>query len=142
MTFYHFCNNATVSTGADKLGEGPTLTEHEPLPELEARFWGQDPRFAVIGDEHYPVLLKSFLQQDQYTEQLEDFDGYPKQFFALAERRAQAVLVDDGDGVEFDDDADWTMDSLRELSDVELSGGTFKCCVGKPLAKVTETGAP
>ena len=100
-------------------------------PRKQARFWGQDPRFALIGDDHFPVLLTDYLVGDRYSEDLTEFDGYREQFVALAKRRLEAILVRK-------DVEEWEMETFHELSDVEMSGKTFTCTVGPAVAQVSE----
>lgn len=101
----------------------------------KARFWGQDPRFALIGDNHYPVILKEYLTDGFYSEDLTEFHGYREQFFALAERRSKAVLAQRKKG---DEEGEWKMESFHDLTDVQMAGNTFKCEVGPQLAPVEE----
>ena len=98
------------------------MSDHQK-PHEQARFWGQDPRFAVIGDEHYPVLLMEYLTGENYSEDLTEFDGYREQFFALAERRGVALLVQEKG-------EEWEMKSFHEISNVEMPAKMFRCTVG------------
>lgn len=105
---------------------------------INARFWGQDPRFVVIGDDHYPALLTEYLENGAYCEDLTEFHGYREQFFALAERRAKAVLVRNGQDFEGEDDPEWEMIGLYELANVALKGNKLRCVVGRLIDKVEE----
>ena len=102
-----------------------------PKPHERARFWGQDPRFVIVGDEHYPVLLFEYLTAENYSEDLTEFDGYREQFFALAKRRSIALLVEEkGD--------EWEIKRFRKISNVEMPGKTFKCTVGSELTSLDD----
>lgn len=103
-------------------------------PLKQAHFWGQDPRFAVIEREHYPVLLSEYLDGSKYREELREFDGYAEQFAALAARREEAVIADGPK----DPDDEWRMLDMREISDVEFNGKWFECVVGQPVARLKE----
>lgn len=46
----------------------------------KARFWDQDPRFALSGEDHYPVILKEYLADGCYSEDFTEFHGYREQF--------------------------------------------------------------
>jgi hypothetical protein len=102
-------------------------------PLKQAHFWGQDPRFAVIDREHYPVLLSKYLHGTKYREELLDFDGYRAQFVALAIRREEAVLAKATDV-----QGEWDMQALREISEAKLKGNWFECVVGQPVARLKE----
>lgn len=100
-------------------------------PHEQARFWGQDPRFAVVGDEHYPVLLMEYLTGENYSEDLTQFDGYREQFFALAQRRSTALLVEEKG-------EEWEMKSFHKISNVEMTGKMFRCTVGPELTSLPD----
>lgn len=102
-------------------------------PLKQAHFWVQDPRFAVIVREHYPVLLNEYLNGTKYLEELGEFDGYRKQFTALAERREEAVIAHASGA-----DGERHMLDMWQISDVVVKGNWFECVVGKRVARVDE----